>query len=692
MEGAHHLLKALAAVLGVAAVTTAVFQRLRLPVVLGYVLAGLIVGPHVPIPLVADQETIRTLSELGVILVMFSLGLEFSMRKLVQVGPTTGLAALVESSFMLWLGFVVGRAFGWTQLESVFAGACLAISSTTIVAKAFDEHGVKGRLRELVFGILIVEDLVAILLLTLLTALATGAGLSAGTLLGSSGRLMGFLAGLVVVGLLVVPRAIRAVNRLKRPEITLVASAGLCFGTALLAQSFGYSVALGAFIAGSLVAESGEGKQIEHLITPVRDLFAAIFFVSVGMLIDPALVARHWLPVTVLTAAVMAGKLAGVSVASFLTGNGTRTSVQAGLSLGQIGELSFIIAALGISLGATREFLYPVAVAVSCVTALSTPLLIRAAGPVASFVDRKLPRAIQTFAVLYGSWLEQLREASRQKAEASQVRRLFRILLLDAGALAALVIGALVWTGRGQELVSTSLGLPALAARALVAAAAVLLALPFAVGVVRAIRRLVFLLAQAALPPARAGKVDLAAAPRRALVVTLQLALVLLVGFPVLALVQPFFHGWVGAAVLGALIVTLGVVLWRSATNLAGHVKASAEVIVEALVAHAGKGARAPGAEEEALKQIKDSLPGLGEPVPHRLPEGSTAVGQTLAQINLRGLTGASVLAIAREEGGVIVPSAGEALRAGDVLALAGTHEAVEAARQLLGGVRDGAG
>jgi len=326
---------------------------------------------------------------------------------------------------------------------------------------------------------------------------------------------------------------------------------------------------------------------------------------------------------------------------------------------------------------------------VSCVTALSTPLLIRAAGPVASFVDRKLPRAIQTFAVLYGSWLEQLREASRQKAEASQVRRLFRILLLDAGALAALVIGALVWTGRGQELVSTSLGLPALAARALVAAAAVLLALPFAVGVVRAIRRLVFLLAQAALPPARAGKVDLAAAPRRALVVTLQLALVLLVGLPALALVQPFFRGWTAAALLGALLVVLGVVFWRSATNLAGHVKASAEVLVEALVTHAGKGTRAEGAEEEALKQIKDSLPGLGEPVPLRLPGSSAAVGRTLAQINLRGLTGASVLAIAREEGGVIVPSAAEALRAGDVLALAGTHEAVEAARQLLEGAQN---
>src|SRR2546427_78136 len=227
MQDAHAFLKALTIVLGVAAVTTVVFQRLRQPVVLGYIIAGLIVGPHVPIPLVADSAVVRTLSELGVILLMFSLGLEFSIRKLAQVGPTAGLTAVLQSSIMVWLGYVVGQLFGWTTLESLFTGAVIAISSTTIIAKAFDEQGVTGRLREIVVGILVVEDLIAILLMAILTAIASGSGLSAGPLAATIGRLAAFLVGLVAVGMLLVPRVVRAVNRLKRRETARVAGNGV---------------------------------------------------------------------------------------------------------------------------------------------------------------------------------------------------------------------------------------------------------------------------------------------------------------------------------------------------------------------------------------------------------------------------------------------------------------------------------
>ena len=294
MHDAHEFLKSLTIVLGVAAVTTVVFQRLRQPVVLGYIIAGLIVGPHVPIPLVADPVVVQTLSELGVILLMFSLGLEFSLRRLAEVGPTAGLTALLETSFMIWLGFTIGRLLGWTGLESLFAGAVIAISSTTIIAQAFEEQGVTGKLRQLVLGILIAEDLIAVLLIAVLTGVASGSGLAPGPLAATVARLVGFLVALITVGLLLVPRAMRAVSRLNRRQTTLVASIGICFAVALLAQAFGYSVALGAFLAGSLVAESGEEKHVAHLVEPVRDVFAAVFFVSVGMLIDPRLVARHW--------------------------------------------------------------------------------------------------------------------------------------------------------------------------------------------------------------------------------------------------------------------------------------------------------------------------------------------------------------------------------------------------------------
>ena len=684
MPDAHAFLTSLTVVLAVAAVTTVVFQRLRQPVVLGYIIAGLIVGPHVPIPLVADPNVVQTLSELGVILLMFSLGLEFSLRKLMAVGPTAGLTALLQSSLMVWLGFTIGRLFGWTTLESLFAGAVIAISSTTIIAKAFEEQGIRGKLRELVVAVLIVEDLIAVLLMAVLTAIASGSGLAAGPLAATIGRLAAFLVGLVGIGLLLVPRAIRGISRLNRRETTLVASIGICFTIALLAQAFGYSVALGAFLAGSLVGESGEEKQIERLVEPVRDVFGAVFFVSVGMLIDPALVARHWPAVVVLTAAVVIGKVVGVSLGAFLTGSGMRTSVQAGLSLAQIGEFSFIIAGLGLALHATGEFLYTVAVAVSALTTLLTPWMIRASEPIAAWVDRKLPRPLQTFAALYGSWLEELR-ARRPAARAlTGLRRLLRLLVLDAALIAAVIMVTSASMRGVVAFARDRVGLPELVARTLAIAAAIALATPFCVGVVRISQKLGLTLARLALPTEKDRRVDFAAAPRRMLVVTFQLAGVLLVGLPLLALTQPFLPGPSGALVLALVMVMLGVAFWRSATNLQGHVRAGAEVVLEALAAQSRP--RSTATTTDTLEQVHQLLPGLGALAAVRLDQGSVVIGRTLAQVNLRGLTGATVLAITRADGGVLVPTAGERLRVGDVLAVAGTHEAIEAAKSALVG------
>ncbi len=684
MHDPHRFLSALALVLCVAAATTILFRRLRQPVVLGYLIAGLIIGPHLPIPLVADGAIVQTLSELGVILLMFSLGLEFSLRKLIRVGPTAGVTAVVQCSIMMWLGFSTGWAFGWTSQECLFTGAIAAISSTTIIAKAFDEEGIRGRLREVVVGVLIVEDLIAILLMAILTAISSGSGLSAGALAVTTGRLAAFLVGLVVVGLLVVPRAVRAVVRLDRPETTVVAIVGFCFAIALLAHELGYSVALGAFIAGSLVAESGEEKRIEPLIQPVRDMFAAVFFVSVGMLIDPVLVARHWPAVAVLTLVIVVGKIASVSLGAFLTGNGTRTSLQAGMSLAQIGEFSFIIAGLGLSLGAIGEFLYPVAVAVSGLTALLTPWLIRASGPVAILVDRKLPKALQTFSSLYGSWLEELRSAPRKDSAVASVRRWIRLLLLDAALVAALVVGTSLSMSTIVSFLEEELGISVRVARPIVVSGALALALPFCVGIVRVARRLGLSLAERALPRTDAAKVDLADAPRRALVATLQLAIVFLVGAPLLAVTQPFLSGFEGAAVLVLLLAITWVAFWRSATNLQGHVRAGAQLIVEALAGQSRGGAAPP--ESRTLEPVARLLPGLGVPAPLRIAAGSPAVGKTLADLNLRGRSGATVLAICRAGESVTVPTAAETLREGDVLALAGTHEAIAAAVDILEG------
>jgi CPA2 family monovalent cation:H+ antiporter-2 len=533
-----------------------------------------------------------------------------------------------------------------------------------------------------VVGILIVEDLIGILLMAILTAVSTGGGLTAGQLAWTMGRLALFLVALVGVGFLIVPRAIRAIRRLDRGETMLVASLGLCFGVALLAMHFGYSVALGAFIAGSLVAESGEHHYVENLIQPVRDMFAAIFFVSVGMLIDPSLVVLHWLPILVFTLLVVAGKIFGVGVGAFVTGNGVPMSVRAGMSLAQIGEFSFIIAALGLSLEATRPFLYPIAVTVSAVTTLTTPWLIRGSLPAASFVDRKLPRALQTLATLYGSWLEQVRTSTRRRTVGAEVRRVARVLLLDAAILVALVIATSVSLPWMIDLVEERLGAGEPLARYGIVAVAGLVSVPFCAGVLRNARRLGETLATGALPERLQGRPDLADAPRRALVALFQLATVLLVALLVIAVTQPFLPGVPGAVVLLVLLAILGLASWRSATQLQGHVRAGAQVIVESLARRAGTGGRP---EPDALAELRSLLPGIGEPVAVRVPEGSPAVGRTLAALNLRGVTGATVLAISRPGGGVMVPTADETLRAGDVLALAGTREAVDAARALLG-------
>jgi CPA2 family monovalent cation:H+ antiporter-2 len=681
VQPAHEFLKALAIVLGVAGVTTVVFQLLRQPVVLGYILAGLLVGPHVPVPLVADPVIVKTLSEVGVILLMFSLGLEFSVRQVARVMPTAGVAAVIETSVMMWLGFLAGRAFGWTTLESVFAGALICISSTTIVARAFKELGVGGRLRELVYGVLIVEDLIAVLLMAGLTAVATGSGLSSGELGAAIGKLALFLAALLAGGIVVVPRAVRALLRLGRNETIVIACLALCFAIALLARAAGYSVALGAFIAGSLVAESGEGRRIERLIMPVRDLFAAVFFVSVGMLVDPALVTRHWQAIAAFTALTVVGKIAGVSVGAFVTGSGMRTSVQAGMSLAQIGEFSFIIAGLGAVLGATGPFLYALAATVSSVTTLFTPWLIRASGRAAALLDRKLPPSLQTVLALYGSWIEQMRAAPARKTAGGQARRLARALAIDAFLLVAVVIGAALGADRGAAAIERALVLPHRFARGAVVAAVALACAPLVLGLFWNARRMGVALARLALPQHDPRRTDLAAAPRRAFVVTLQFAIIVLVALPIAAMTQPFLPGVPVAALLGAAVAVLAIAIWRSAANLQGHVRAGAQVVVEAL---AGKARTAEPDEPDPLAAVRELFPGLGEPVTVRLQQGSFAAGRSLAELNLRGVTGATVIAIQREGGGVMIPSAGEVLRAGDVLAVAGAQEAVAAARAVL--------
>ncbi len=683
--GIAHFVQDLGIILGTAAVTSIVSHKLRQPPVLGYLVAGIILGPHVPGIVIGGEDSLaltHALSELGVMLLMFTIGIEFSLRKIARIGVAGGLTAMIEVGLMISLGYLVGRLFGWTEVESLFAGACLGISSTMLVAKAFEEQKVRGGFVDVTFAVLVFEDMIAILLLAILTAVASGKDLSPGEFALTIGKLIGFLVALLAAGLLVVPRFIRGVVRQNRGETTLVAGIAVCFAMAALAEMAGYSVALGAFMAGMLVSESGEGARVEHLVKPLRDLFAAIFFIAVGLTIDPRLVIVHWLPVLVLTALVIVGKVLGVTLGAFLSGNGLRHSVRAGMSLAQIGEFSFIIAALGVSTGATGEFLPPIAVAVSLLTALTTPIFVRHSAAVAEAVDRRLPAGLQTFVTFYDGWIEQLRTAPPTVSTWASIRRAIVLLVLDAVLLLAALAGSrLVHWGvviavshrftLNPELVDTAwIGLTLVVAGM------------FLWGVLRRAAALARLLAELVVPAREGGKLDLGSAPRRVFTVALELALSLVVGLPLVAISQPFLPLSSGLVVFALVVAALVYNVWQSVTNLQGHVRAGTELIVEVL----SKQSREPGAHraEESLIEATTMLPGFPGMIAVRLVEESPAVGRTLGQLSLRVRAGVTVMAINREPAGTVVPAPGERLQVGDVIALAGTHEATELAREIL--------
>ncbi len=681
MDSAHQLLVALAIVLCVAGVTTVVFQRLRQPVVLGYILAGLLIGPYLPVPVVADPEVVHALSELGVILLMFGLGLEFDLGKLFRSAPTAGLIGILQCSVMMWLGFLAAQLLGWSTMESIFTGALISISSTTIIAKAFDEQKIGGSLRELVVAILIVEDLVAVLMMAILTGVSTGTGVSATELGVTVARLAAFLIGFVVIGLLVVPRLMRAIVKMARPETIAVVSIGICFGSALLAQQFGYSVALGAFVAGMLVAESGKVHDIEPLVQPVRDIFAAVFFVAVGMLIEPSQVAANWVAVLVLTGIVITGKVLAVSFGAFITGKGIRTSVAAGMSLAQIGEFSFIIASLGLTLGVIGPQVYPVAVSVSAITTLVTPALIRRSQRFASFVDRKLPKPLQTFVAFYEGWIEKLR--SSRDGSRSLMRRFARTLALDVLVIAAVLIATSLSFDSLMGWLALDIGMNRLAARIVIVSVAGALVLPFCVSVLRTTHRFGIVLGETAVSPQKPGEVDLGRQPRLVIEASVRLIGLLICGTALVAITQPFLPGHTAALVLGVAVVIVAVIFWRSVRGLHGHVRAAAQALLEVLGAQ-----RAPqkANEPDPLEEARRLFPGIGAPIRFELGATSPAVGRTLADLELRSATGATVLAIRRGDERIAIPDAHTPLEAGDILALAGTEQAIAAATQFLEG------
>lgn len=399
------LIADLALILICAGVMTLLFKKLKQPLVLGYVVAGFLASPHLAFtPSVVDTANIQTWADIGVIFLLFALGLEFSFKKIVKVGGAAIIAACTIIFCMIFVGIAVGNAFGWKRMDCIFLGGMIAMSSTTIIYKAFADLGIlKKQFTSLVLSVLILEDILAIVLMVMLSTMAVSHNFEGSEMLGSIAKLLFFLILWFVVGIYLIPEFLKRCRKLMSEETMLIVALGLCFGMVVVAAHTGFSAAFGAFIMGSILAETVEAEHIERLVKPVKDLFGAIFFVSVGMMVDPNMIVEYAVPIVVITLAVLVGQSLFGTLGMLLSGQTLKTAMQCGFSLTQIGEFAFIIASLGVSLKVTSDFLYPIVVTVSVITTFFTPYMIRLAEPAYGFVDRHLPEKWQNFLARYSS-------------------------------------------------------------------------------------------------------------------------------------------------------------------------------------------------------------------------------------------------------------------------------------------------
>jgi len=569
----------LALVMLVAGATTIVFQRLRQPVLLGYILAGVLIGPHTPGMLVADPRAIDDISNLGVVLLMFTLGLEFSLRKLREVGIGVLLVAMAEVGLMLWIGVGIGGWLGWRGTDALFLGAIIALSSTMVATRTLAENGQREQpFARLVVGLLVAEDMLAIVMLTLLTAVAIGGSVQAQTAFTLIGHLGLFVVVGMILGLLLLPRLVDYVAAFGRDETLLVSVLGICFGASLLAAWMGFSVALGAFLAGAVVAESRSVVRVLKLVEPLRDMFAALFFVAIGLKIDPATLLQYALPALLLAMVVIVGKTLACSLGLFIVGHDVRTALRSGLGMAQIGEFSFVIATLGLSLGAISAAIYPVAVAVSVLCMAASPYLPRSADGLANGLRRVTPTSLRLLATSYSGWLENLKPVNENATLAALLRRLLWHIAINVLLVVTLfVIGAYVnahswgWfstLGIGRDLRHT-----------LIWAGAMFLSLPMLIAVYRKSEALGMLLAELGISERLAGSYTRAIRNVLARVIPLAtlLALALLVSALGSAILPPL-----GIALSLALLgVALAVVLWRALVQMHARLQAALKETLE---------------------------------------------------------------------------------------------------------------
>lgn len=668
-------LQDLAIVMIGAGVAAVLFRQFNQPVVLGYILAGLFIGPHMPgIELIHDEETIETLAKLGIIFLMFSLGLEFSLRKLQKVGATAFIVAAMEILFMSLAGYELGRIFGWSKMDSIFLGAILSISSTTIIVKTLEGMGrTKEPFAELIFGILVIEDVLAIVMIALLSGFAVTGTIEVGTVAKTVLGLGSFLGILLVAGLIAVPRLLNYVASFKSNELLLVAVVALCFGISLITAYLGYSVALGAFLIGAIVAETRQIKKIEVLTHPVRDMFSAVFFVSIGLLIDPKVIYQYAGPILAISAVVIVGQISICWLGCFVSGKDSRTSLRVGMGLAQIGEFSFIIAGLGLSYGVTSDFIYPIAVAVSAITTFTTPYTIRNADRMVRLFDRHASPALNRSMEAYTQWVGSIGQRAGGKLERRILSKLGWQIGINLLLVTGIFIGAIFLHHKiGHRWPDFPVGSEGL--KAVSWLAALLVSFPLLIAIWRKMEVGAMVISEMSVNQAEAGSRAPALQSLIANVITVVgTGILILILLLLSSTLLPSFNILILVLVI---VAVSGFLLYRKSVKI-----------------YAG----AQYAIHDTFAQPPDPLPPHAddpEPLPSLLrharletivvKEGSFVVGKMISELQLRTETGASVVGIQRQTESLINPPPHEELHLGDEILLIGSEEHLQAAKALL--------
>ncbi|MEI6147594.1 MAG: cation:proton antiporter [bacterium] len=672
------ILQDLAIVLLVSGLAVLVFQALNLPRIAGYILAGVLIGPHTPpFALISDEATIRTLADIGVIFLMLSLGMEFNLRRLFKAGFSALITAVLDVTIMVWLGYRLGQWMGWPPLESLFLGAIMCDSSTTILGRLIGEFGwSREKFAGLVFSITLVEDLLAVIMIVLLNGVVLTGTVQAGVVAGQVWQLGVFLIAVVIGGMLTLPRFLNYLARKGSDELVIMTTVGICFGVSLVAVRLQLSLALGAVLVGAVASEARAVRRLSAMIDPLRYVFSAIFFVSIGLMLDPSILVRHGGAILLVTGAIVVGKFFNGLTGSLLTGHDITTSVRTGAGLAQTGEFAFIIAALGLSLHAVGARVYQVGVAAAVLSILINPYLMRATTPLAGFltVNPLFRRVISGFQS-YSQWSAQIRKGMEPGPIRRAVRRSVLTILINIILIAAL-FGIAGFIGRHRALLPAGLDWSRPLFPTVLWLAAVLMALPLYTAIIRKLDALAMLLAEVGIPLT----IGAAWAQPMRLFVSRAILIGGCAGLGLLTVIlsSTILPSFYTLLILAGLVILIAWQMWQWLSVIYSRAQNSLQ---DALL-------------DTPLPDVAIEFPPVGDPAASSLPgltiqalsvpSGSPLIDRNLRQIRLRNRTGASVVSIEREGRQMMNPIPTTTLQAQDRLFLMGNPDQIAAARKLL--------